>query len=73
MEDFQPTCFACDEPLLNPNEPCPKCGYRFDDLEDIYVCPNCKCGLCLITENMCMRGADYFECPEKIKIDDECF
>jgi len=73
MEDIEFKCFVCDTPLPSPNVACPKCGYKFDETEDLSVCPNCKYGVCLITENMCTKGENYFDCPEKLKIDKESF
>ena len=69
MEEIQATCFVCDTPLASPFETCPNCGYKYDDFEDMLVCPNYKLGVCSITENMCMRRDTYETCPEKNKFE----
>ena len=67
------TCFVCDTPLASIHQTCPNCGYKYDDVEDMFTCPNKNTGICMLTENPCMKEEDFYTCPIKIEYDNECF
>ena len=63
-------CFACGEPIYNPELPCMKCGYKFDAGDNTY-CPNNNFGLCSITEIPCTYGTKWNTYGIKNKADNE--
>ena len=62
------TCFVCDTPLKSADEACPNCGYKFDDIDDMFICPYKKQNVCTITENVC-NIEEYGGCPTKNKFE----
>lgn len=63
-------CFACGQPLRNPKDPCPNCGYQFT-ADNNLKCPNISFGNCNLTGNLCQHSGHYGKCPIKNEVERE--